>query len=63
MSSIGVRPKALLLADPATRPHAGGVLVLDDTGDRKAGTRTAHVARQYLGVIGKVDNGTTASWP
>lgn len=23
---------------PATRPHDGGVLVLDDTGDRKAGT-------------------------
>jgi DDE superfamily endonuclease len=36
------------------------VLVLDDTGDRKAGTKTAHVARQYLGSVGKTDNGIVA---
>src|SRR5438128_995983 len=51
---------ALLLGDPATAPHADGVLVIDDTGDRKAGTHTAHVARQWLGSIGKVDNGIVA---
>jgi SRSO17 transposase len=34
--------------------------VLDDTGDRKDGTATAHVARQYLGSVGKVDNGIVA---
>lgn len=51
---------ALLLGDPATAPHANGVLVIDDTGDRKAGTHTAHVARQWLGSIGKVDNGIVA---
>jgi hypothetical protein len=50
----------LLLADPATRPHDHGVLVLDDSGDRKAGTKTAHVARQYLGSVGKTDNGIVA---
>jgi hypothetical protein len=33
----------LLLADPATTPHEGGVLVIDDSGDRKDGTKTAHV--------------------
>src|SRR6266705_2250979 len=33
----------LLLADPATAPHGGGVLIIDDSGDRKDGTRTAHV--------------------
>src|SRR4029453_11385692 len=48
---------ALLQADPATAPHARGVLVIDDTGDRKDGTATAHVARQYLGSVGKTDNG------
>jgi hypothetical protein len=48
------------VADPATAPHAGGVLVIDDSGDRKAGTKTAHVARQYLGSIGKVDGGIVA---
>ena len=51
---------ALLLADPAVRPHEDGVLIIDETGDRKDGTKTAHVARQYLGSIGKVENGIVA---
>ena len=46
--------------DPATAPHDEGALVIDDTGDRKDGTATAHVARQYLGSVGKVDNGIVA---
>jgi hypothetical protein len=50
----------LLVADPATAPHAQGVLVIDDTGDRKDGNATAHVARQYLGSVGKTDNGIVA---
>ena len=51
---------ALLQADPTTAPHAEGALVLDETGDRKDGTKTAHVAHQYLGSIGKVANGIVA---
>src|SRR5215208_4062947 len=47
----------LLRRDPATAPDADGVLVIDETGDRKWGTKTAHVGRQYLGSIGKVDSG------
>jgi SRSO17 transposase len=31
--------------------------VIDDTGDRKSGTQTAHVGRQYLGAGGKIDHG------
>ena len=58
--AINRRRLALLAADPATAPHAGGVLVIDDSGDRKAGAKTAHVARQYLGSIGKVDGGIVA---
>jgi hypothetical protein len=50
----------LLLDDPATRPHDQGVLVIDDSGDRKDGRHTAHVARQYLGSVGKTDNGIVA---
>jgi DDE superfamily endonuclease len=50
----------LLLDDPATRPHDQGVLVIDDSGDRKDGRHTAHVARQYLGSLGKTDNGIVA---
>src|SRR3954464_1783663 len=59
-AAVDARRLAGLLADPATRPHAAGVLVLDDTGDRKAGTKTAHVARQYLGSVGKIDNAIVA---
>src|SRR6266704_7017520 len=50
----------LLCADAATAPGAHGVLVIDDTGDRKDGRHTAHVARQYLGSVGKTDNGIVA---
>lgn len=58
--AINSRRLALLLSDPAMVPHVEGVLVIDDTGDRKAGTHTDHVARQWLGSIGKVDNGIVA---
>jgi hypothetical protein len=57
---INQRRLELLCGDPATRPHDQGVLVIDDTGDRKAGNHTAHVARQYLGSVGKTDNGIVA---
>jgi SRSO17 transposase len=57
---VNKRRLELLLGDPATAPHDQGVLVIDDTGDRKAGTKTAHVARQYLGSVGKTDNGIVA---
>jgi DDE superfamily endonuclease len=57
---VNERRVRLLCQDPATAPNDRGVLVLDDTGDRKDGTATAHVARQYLGSVGKVDNGIVA---
>jgi DDE superfamily endonuclease len=57
---VNQRRVGLLCENPATAPHAQGALVLDDTGDRKDGTATAHVARQYLGSVGKVDNGIVA---
>src|SRR5262249_23504057 len=44
--ALNARRLELLLADPATAPHDDGVLVIDDTGDRKDGTKTAHVAPQ-----------------
>jgi SRSO17 transposase len=49
-----------LCQDPGPAPHDAGALVIDDTGDRKDGTRTAHVARHYLGSVAR---STTASWP
>jgi hypothetical protein len=57
---VNRRRVELLVADPATHPQDHGVLVLDDSGDRKAGRHTAHVARQYLGSLGKTDNGIVA---
>jgi DDE superfamily endonuclease len=54
---VNARRLELLRSDPATAPHAGGVLVVDDSGDRKDGTKTAHVGRQWLGRYGKTDNG------
>jgi hypothetical protein len=57
---VNDRRVQLLCQDPATAPHDAGALVIDDTGDRKDGTATAHVARQYLGSVGKIDNGIVA---
>jgi hypothetical protein len=55
--AVNDRRLELLRAGPATAPHGGGVLVIDDSGDRKDGTATAHVGRQYLGRYGKTGNG------
>ena len=57
---INTQRLALLAAEPATAPSAEGVLIIDDTGDRKDGSATDHVARQYLGSVGKIDNGIVA---
>jgi hypothetical protein len=59
-AAISARRLALLRADPATAPHAGGVLIVDETGDRKDGDQTAHVGRQYLGNRGKIENGVVS---
>ena len=57
---VNRRRLELVVTNPATAPQEGGVLVIDDSGDRKGGTKTAHVARQYLGSIGKIDGGIVA---
>jgi hypothetical protein len=62
---VNDRRLELLRAGPATAPHSGGVLVIDDSGDRKDGTKTAHVGHQWLGRYGKTDNGVvtvTSLW-
>ncbi|WP_082584243.1 IS701 family transposase [Noviherbaspirillum sp. Root189] len=58
--AINRRRLELLMADPATAATSQGVLAIDDTGDRKEGNAIDHVARQYLGSVGKVDNGIVA---
>src|SRR5690348_526746 len=54
---VNARRLELLAADPATAPHGGGVLVIDDSGDRKDGAKTAHVGHQWLGRYGKTGSG------
>lgn len=40
-----------------TTAQAGFTLIVDDSGHRKSGAATAGVGRQYIGEIGKSDNG------
>ena len=59
-AAVTTRRLAVLRADPATAPHAEGVLIIDETGDRKDGRKTAHVGRQYLGNRGKTEQGVVS---
>jgi SRSO17 transposase len=59
-AAVTARRLEILRADPATAPHTGGVLIVDETGDRKDGDKTAHVGRQYLGNRGKIENGVVS---
>ena len=47
-------------AHPVVRPHAQGVLIVDETGDPKRGHRIVLAAQQYLGKLGHVANGVVA---
>lgn len=58
--AVTARTLQLLGEDRLTASDPDGVLVIDDTGDRKDGCATDHVARQYLGSVGKIDNGIVA---
>lgn len=58
--TVNERRLELLLEAPKIAPQASGALVVDETGDRKDGEKTAHVGKQYLGGIGKIDNGVVS---
>ncbi|MCA1838185.1 MAG: IS701 family transposase [Actinobacteria bacterium] len=49
-----------MFTDAATVAHENGVLVIDEHGDRKWGKKTAHVGKQWLGNLGKTDNGVVS---
>ena len=57
---VNRRRMELMLEDPKTAPVGSGALVIDETGDRKDGKATAHVGHQYLGGIGKIENGVVS---
>ncbi len=50
----------LLLEEPSTAPNGQGVLVIDEHGDRKRGHKTAHIGKQYLANLGKLDTGVVS---
>jgi hypothetical protein len=58
--AVNTQRLALLRADPLTAPSKEGVLVIDEHGDRKWGRKTAHVGKQYLANLGKVDTGVVS---
>jgi SRSO17 transposase len=57
---VNGRRLKLLFEDPRTTPEEDGVLVIDEHGDRKWGKKTAHVGKQWLGNIGKTENGVVS---
>ena len=57
---VNERRLELLFAEAATAPEEDGVLVIDEHGDRKWGKKTAHVGKQWLGNIGKTENGVVS---
>jgi SRSO17 transposase len=57
VKAVNARRLQMLREDPTTKPHERGVLVIDETGDRKDGAHTDHVSYQYLGSIGRIANG------
>jgi SRSO17 transposase len=58
--AVNRRRVELMLEDLQTAPVESGALVIDETGDRKDGKATAHVGKQYLGGIGKIENGVVS---
>jgi hypothetical protein len=58
--TINERRIAVLREDPVTAPTEDGVLVIDEHGDRKWGSKTAHIGKQYLANLGKIDTGVVS---
>jgi SRSO17 transposase len=58
--ALNARRLTLWQAHPWLGPHAQGVLILDETGDAKRGSRIVLAAQQYLGKLGHVANGVVA---
>jgi SRSO17 transposase len=58
---VNRRRLELLVNAPATAPHGRGVIAIDDSGDRKDGTATAHVGRQWLARVSWLAESTLMS--
>ena len=54
---LNERRKEVMQECNQTKLKRGFTLIIDDSGHRKSGKETAGVGRQYIGEIGKTDNG------
>ena len=52
MSAAGATPAA-----QGERGALDGIVVVDESGVRRGGDKSVGIARQYLGSVGKVENG------
>src|ERR687886_450545 len=59
-TALNARRLALWRAHPSLGPHADGVLIVDETGDRKRGHGIVLAARQYIGKFGPTAPGVVA---
>jgi SRSO17 transposase len=58
VKAVNARRLQMIQDDPKMSAHdEQGVLVIDETGDRKDGKKTDHVGYQYLGSVGRIANG------
>lgn len=55
--AVNARRLQMIREDPERRPREDGVLIIDETGERKDGTKTDHVGYQYLSSVGRIANG------
>lgn len=63
--ALNRRRLELWQARPDLAPHAEGVLIVDETGDRKRGHKLVLAANQYIGKLGHTANGVvsvTSHW-
>lgn len=64
-AALNTRRLDLWQEHPALGPHTNGVLIVDETGDRKRGQGSVLAAQQYLGRLGHTANGVvsvTSPW-
>jgi SRSO17 transposase len=60
VADLNKRRLALWQAHSDLAPHAEGVLIVDETGDRKRGRGIVLAAQQYIGKLGHTANGVVA---
>jgi SRSO17 transposase len=64
-AALNQRRLALWQDHPTLQPHGRGVLIVDETGDRKRGHGIPFAAQQYIGKVGFTANGVvsvTSHW-